>query len=459
MGALLVWADHSTKKSARIDGLMTAIGSLLVIGSTLGLSERTPTAFMVVPCLGAAMMIYGGPASVISRLWSNAAAAYIGRMSYSIYLVRWPLIVLYSYWRYAWVSYAERFVLIIASLLLAFVLHYFIEQPYRYVSEDRWRKLPWGMVASSVVLVVFGAAAWVGDGWAWRIEGTLRPDPKIVAESREPLCVNGLGLCNTDRPEAVLVGDSHAGHFEAAVSKSLRELHITGKVYDLGEGCPLVIGIYSEYLASEKTTCPEKQRQWLAQIERDNPRFVILSGLWENGLSRGVGGRYTDGVKHIPTSIPLVNWLFNAAGITEAKKLFAAHMRTTVERFLSEGRRVVILTSGPIVDVPPNVCLGRPKLFGLLECNSSPTDPSATTFVRDVLREIAASHNGVEFFDAFSYFCSSETHCTLQEGNIAFYSDRHHLSPYGGSWLRRHAFDEVEQFIARERNIAASNSQ
>jgi peptidoglycan/LPS O-acetylase OafA/YrhL len=44
-------------------------------------------------------MIYGGVAPSLERVWNNPLGVYIGRISYSVYLVHWLVIVFYEYWR------------------------------------------------------------------------------------------------------------------------------------------------------------------------------------------------------------------------------------------------------------------------------------------------------------------------------------------------------------------------
>jgi peptidoglycan/LPS O-acetylase OafA/YrhL len=298
-GALIVWLDRSSISDELYDPL-AYLGLFLVLASVVGFSSDAPTALVVMPCLGAALMIYAGRRAGVSPLWANPIAAYIGRISYSIYLVHWPLIVLYSYWRFEPISDEERYGIVAASLLLAVPLHHLIEQPLRYARPERRLHLPWAIATASMLLIALGASAWAGQGWPWR----LKADKQILAEYGKPLCVSGYGFCNSGHPEAVLVGDSHAGAFARAVANSLVRAHINGRMYPVGEACPLVIGLYQWH--PNKWPCLDRQRDWLAQIEKDNPRIVILAGFYENGFSKEFGSPYTDGGK-------------SSVGIPEAK--------------------------------------------------------------------------------------------------------------------------------------------
>jgi peptidoglycan/LPS O-acetylase OafA/YrhL len=51
-----------------------------------------PGAFALIPTLGAALVLIGGQQqTATSRLLSVAPAVYIGRISYTLYLVHWPV--------------------------------------------------------------------------------------------------------------------------------------------------------------------------------------------------------------------------------------------------------------------------------------------------------------------------------------------------------------------------------
>jgi peptidoglycan/LPS O-acetylase OafA/YrhL len=61
---------------------------------------RFPGYTALLPCLGAALIIYAGNAgeSLVGRLLGSAPLNFIGKISYSLYLWHWPLFALYRYY-------------------------------------------------------------------------------------------------------------------------------------------------------------------------------------------------------------------------------------------------------------------------------------------------------------------------------------------------------------------------
>src|SRR5262249_6305243 len=153
-------------------------------------------------CIGAALMIYGGVAPSLERVWNNPLGVYIGQMSYSVYLVHWPVVVFYQYWRFNEMQHLERVGLVIASLLLAMPLHHFVEQRYRRgPSESRLRfAVAWGSLSAFLVIV--------GVATSTLVKPSIAPlsDPWIIERASQPLCEGGFGLCATDHAEVVLIG-------------------------------------------------------------------------------------------------------------------------------------------------------------------------------------------------------------------------------------------------------------
>ncbi len=91
-----------------------------------------PGANSLVPSLGAAALILAGPQAAPNRLLANAGLILIGRRSYSIYLVHWPLIVFYRYWTMVPLTLLEMVGLFIGALALGALLFAVIEKPFRY---------------------------------------------------------------------------------------------------------------------------------------------------------------------------------------------------------------------------------------------------------------------------------------------------------------------------------------
>jgi peptidoglycan/LPS O-acetylase OafA/YrhL len=158
-----------------------ALGLLLVLASVLGLDGDTlyPGWAALVPTLGAALALLGtaapGAGGPLLRALCHPLSTWLGKVSYALYLVHWPVVALYRYHTGSALAPLEQLALGAAMLLLAWVLHAGIERRFYSRAGDPGpaARLPDGRFALAVaglvaVLAAPALHAWLGDGWGWR---------------------------------------------------------------------------------------------------------------------------------------------------------------------------------------------------------------------------------------------------------------------------------------------------
>ena len=134
IGALLVWTSGRAVPSEAWKEVYCVIGLALIAAAVFWYSPETrfPGVAALVPCVGAALLILGGGATYSGYALRNPLSVWIGRISYSLYLVHWPTLSLYYQWKLEPLSRSEQAGIVIFSVALASVMFCFIEQPFRY---------------------------------------------------------------------------------------------------------------------------------------------------------------------------------------------------------------------------------------------------------------------------------------------------------------------------------------
>lgn len=262
IGALLVWAWAWRPKSAGWSDFLTLLGLAMIAVSIYYYDENTPfpTYYALLPCIGTAFLILAGDSTRIRYALTNGVSVRIGLISYSLYLVHWPLIVFWSYsYRLTTTAKAGIF---LAALVIATVMYFLVEQPFR--SANRLpvlgRNVPF--VTASVLLAALvatpGAHAWANKGWLWRLDPSVAEliDPKNFAVG--PTHINYHCLLSTDeppsmmdkecyvvrdngRPNVIFVGDSTASGLYPGLNELLGE-EVNFYVWGAG-GCPPLLGL------------------------------------------------------------------------------------------------------------------------------------------------------------------------------------------------------------------------
>ena len=106
-----------------------------------------PSAFpgwqALIPSLGAALVLVACSNNDPSPVLSNAPASWLGRVSYSMYLVHWPPIALYHAYTLSELTYGVSAALGALTVLLTLLLHHQVEK--RFYKRTMERPLGWGV--------------------------------------------------------------------------------------------------------------------------------------------------------------------------------------------------------------------------------------------------------------------------------------------------------------------------
>ncbi|MBT3220985.1 MAG: acyltransferase, partial [Proteobacteria bacterium] len=133
IGALMVWVVQYQPQNKLVLEPLVALGLGAVLWPVFAYSENTafPGTAALVPCLGTALLIYAGQAKYLGWLLRNRAAVTIGLISYSLYLVHWPLIVYYRYLILDEPTAFEQVSIVFVAFVLAGLMYRYVETPFR----------------------------------------------------------------------------------------------------------------------------------------------------------------------------------------------------------------------------------------------------------------------------------------------------------------------------------------
>ncbi|MEE4678874.1 acyltransferase family protein [Pseudomonas alliivorans] len=222
-GGLVVFAERYSLN--RLIANMAYLLGLALVGYSIFVFKSDTLLFpglaALVPAAGAALMILGGRSSVFARPLSSWPAVKIGEISYSLYLVHWPLFVFISYVLIDQISTPVRFSLIGSTGLLALALYHFVEKPFRHQRESRMSGAEFSLVTllASVMVIVPAASSWAQDGWGWRVPAEIREMVKIDERSASIYVFEVIKSLNqregfdtaSKKQKILVIGDSQAG--------------------------------------------------------------------------------------------------------------------------------------------------------------------------------------------------------------------------------------------------------
>ncbi|MGC2776165.1 MAG: acyltransferase family protein [Bradyrhizobium sp.] len=368
------------------------------------------------PCLGAALFLWSGsgvanaPRSLMSPL---NVAAFVGRISYSLYLWHWPI---FAFARFAKPGLAldgsERVALFALTVAVSYLSWRFIEQPFRTKAIAPTPRAAFGLAAAASVLLLLGAGAGLmlngstseADRAAQRLDAYNAYDMKPVyrygscfttPDGRVP--DDCLRLVS-GKTNILLWGDSFAAHYYHGLTASL-DAESVNIMQASQPTCMPTFSAETQGVASCRAFASQ-MRDYLAQAR---PDLVVMSADWlENARPPRFDGMVAD-------------------------------LRQTLARLHDAGIPVVLL--GPSVQFRTRLpsMLARATLRGVT--------PDPETFTRsdifaldEAMQAALPTGEGFTYLSILSTVCEPRR-CPLTVGDVPLSFDHAHLTAEGSDYV------------------------
>lgn len=410
IGALVSLGAFPPVRSRAWAEALAAIGIAALLAPLIMLDESSAfPAWNALPtCIGTALLIHTGGfrSTVASRILSLGPMVWVGLLSYSIYLVHWPLIVFVRYQMLGDVPVFVTILLVAATILLGWLSWRFVERPFR--DKARWprkRLFLWALVGSAA-LAIIGGVTFAARGFPQRLGTRAALAHKDRAQEAPTGCfmkgdwrgwrADKCYLIRGEGRPTLLWGDSHANHF--APTLRANKLGFTKPVLLFASaGCPPVLDV----AVPHRKDCAGNNAQVLRIIKAYNVDRVILSSYWENVLR--------------------MNDISLSAVARSVAKLQAA------------GVDVRVIGNNP--DFP----FSDPQYLTLRLSKRSNPNASFYSPVRNDFAfnpALRAALPGVPFYDPMDRLCNADKCLAYQMGKTLT-TDSAHLSGYGSALLLR----------------------
>lgn len=189
MGGLL--ALISVMGTSRRAGAFAWAGLAAVAVAGVALTSETayPGLAALLPTAGAVALLYGGAApSGPVRLLTAAPLRFLGKISYSLYLWHWPLLVLPLMFLERALTGVEIVIAVAAAIGISWLSWRFVEQPFRY--GDRFRRATsWSAIRAGVVGIL--TVALFTQGFAAALPSSVVAVQPTASPSGSPTASNG----------------------------------------------------------------------------------------------------------------------------------------------------------------------------------------------------------------------------------------------------------------------------
>jgi len=414
-GALVALNFVPVVRNGRLREAISLAGLAAIVACVFIYTEDLPFpgAAALVPVIGTALVLWCGQGTAAARLLSVRALVFVGLISYSLYLVHWPIIAIYEYRLGARLGGWTSVLVVLISVLLAYASWKWVERPFRnraFLSRRTVLATGFGAMAAASLVGAVGPAT---GGLPMRFspevvaianaEADVSPrradchsDSRAIAPEKS--CIFG----EAANPAIDVWGDSHGVELAYALGEVANPRGV-GVVEMTMSACPPVLN----FVPLGRAKCPDRNLRVLDYIAATPALSTVV-----------LVARYdVDAYQDKPALI---------AGIMD-----------TAHRLSGLGRKVVILSALPYAggQVP------RMAAFAALAGGPTPmVNASFADWVDEAFREFP-KQDDITIVEPSSFLCTQAGCATTQKDGPLFFDDNH-LSVKGARLAVANFLDE-----------------
>ncbi len=439
LGVMLALLPKRQASWPRLDNLLGWTGIAAIAYSVFFYDVNTifPGYAAVLPCLGAALLIFSNSHSpnTSGRLLGTKPLVFVGKISYSLYLWHWPVIV---FLKYTFVSEVTS-VHLAGSLVLSFVIAAlswkYIETPFRQKSYCGKRKQLFAVAAVlSGLFIVTGTILYKTEGIPGRFPEEVSRHRKIrsplddtrgLSQLAETGTLPSIGAEGEGSAGSVLIwGDSHLMSLMPVFDKLGKDNRV--KIYTAVK--PGICPIAETYSAGDSHADKDPGTPVLTFLEANQIKHVFITARWNVyvfGMPGGEKGRLLSDAET------------RSKKPEEAGPILVKYLRKTVTRLNEMGIKVWLMRDVGLQprSVPETVAQAASRGMDL----NSFAIPAAQVREKfepvNALLDEALAGLDVTILDPIPYLTDDSGRYLMAKDGVALFNDRDHFSPAGSGIL------------------------
>jgi peptidoglycan/LPS O-acetylase OafA/YrhL len=328
-------------------GLLAIVVSVAVVPSAVTWRSY----YVALPVIGSAALIWGSQrGTILGRVLSLPPFTFTGKISYSLYLYHWPLIVFWGHsTNFEALTNVERAGIASATAFLSWLSWRFVERPFRVSRTSKRTVFATALAAQGAVATVCLAVVWT--------QGVPQRIPQSVQSMRslqvmwEWDCPNqgipfGRG-CVVGRAwdkaahRVMLWGDSNGWHTGPILNGAIGSKDIAG--FAFGECAPIARMGQAEFANAERRYldhCENHRRDVIDHLKQDGEvQMVMIAAAW--------GSQATS----------LVRRANDAPDPALGLKILEETLSQLVDEVTAPGRKIVLISEIPKWSRDPVACV------------------------------------------------------------------------------------------------------
>ena len=338
LGFLLVFVSIPTNRMMKELGTLGGFALFFYCFFSFSAKEDYPSYLAIFPCVATMLLIVYGKTSKLAILYNNRIFAWFGRISYSLYLVHYPIYVYVNNYYKNTPPFLMKVFAFVFSVIIAVIINRLVENKYRYMGRakvNNSRLIPAIILVPLAISSFFLIHAQDVDEKSTRfvmqkhleerrlLNRTTTCQPRDTNMSRADLN-NMIGRCNDLQAphSAILLGDSNAADLYFHLRKRLAP---TNLIQMTAPGCDLM---------------DINKRKYCSKINRYFSEFIEKQDNIDTVYVRQSSKRFIE--------------LYDGTGRIEYKE-FLVGIREILTKVADKGINVVLIGPGPKFEYVPAI--------------------------------------------------------------------------------------------------------
>jgi len=426
-GAVLVWFIHYKLSKRVYYDILFLIGLGFILYSIFYFDENMifPYYNAIFPTLGTAFLIYSSINSRFSFILENKIFVYIGLISYSLYLVHWPIIVIWNYISDN-VTIYDNSIITILCLLFATLSYKYIEQPFRNKTIDMNKKSIKNILISLFLFInIIGLSMYYFNGWSWRVNSIVNFENVGDTKNFHKKFYGGEGYPYTgavqtkNKADIVVLGDSHARHYLEGFYKVIAKPYNLNLYSSSGTSCIMLPNFTRTTKGIDwDERCPKALKQGIEFLKSGTKNSIlILSASWLSQMNRA--DILDENKVRLNKKVTYADIL---EGIYKLKEIIGDRKLIIIGQVPGAGKNLYDIFSRP------NPIFSNNKD---LEKNFTSSLKTEIKEFNNYLEKASNRTKKFIFFDPSKVLCEDNICNNLDKKRYLIYSDSSHLSKYG----------------------------
>ena len=461
----IISVSQSVSQSVCLAGLALVLYAIFAFDK----NTPTPSLYTLAPTIGAGLiLVFANNKNLVGKLLGNKIFVTIGLISYSAYLWHHPIIAFSKARNLFGFELVNPFLIVGASLVLAYLSWKFIEKPFRNKNTLSSKFILYFSLIGTLFFVTIGSIIYFENGFR-NVKDRVPPNVKWLSLG-EKLDINGdictpiayeksgISICNfgdlSSNKNTVLYGDSHS----QAISEELDKLFINSKIKGTKiviDGCDVVpeLRLYSKTNTDITNRCLAGFNSMLSYIKKHKADVVVASR-WSFKLypikgqiddmptKNSEGGIENDVDYREYVSVINGNISFSA----KEKKIALTNL---IDGLLTATDRLYLIYAVPEVSwdiARKNILYYRTNRTPLSEISIPYSDfKNRNEFVNSIFNGYEKNPKVISIKPEI-IFCNSyvKDRCVAQYETIPYYYDDDHLSDAGANLIVKKIIEQLK---------------